>query len=343
MKKTLLRPEPPKRLHDVNNALDRIENTNFAALLNDDETPSGRIVAYNDAVADTHYSEALTSYAVGWRDPEDLEMLLNEVAPVTTVGRRFEYRVFQNADEFLIDTDDERHTGASFKEVRRTSKLDTGKTVNRGLRVVLDHDEIDDIPGAEELWTGWILRRMIRSELYRALALLDAASTNAAKTWNSSANPDADMRAACQLALNASGMYPNTLLIGDAAWNLRQDSYEAQGTSNIAAVHAGYDLGRLASYLQLARARINKSRYQSSASAKSEMIGSKLYIYLAEGGLTTEDPSNIKRFVSPVQGGGQRRVYRQELDGKRVAITVEHYSQTKITSTLGIRKITPAA
>ncbi|MGC4068425.1 MAG: hypothetical protein QM784_28020 [Polyangiaceae bacterium] len=43
--------------------------------------------------------------------------------------------------------------GAAFKEVRRTSRMTTGKTVNRGLRVILDHDEIDDIPNAEEMWT----------------------------------------------------------------------------------------------------------------------------------------------------------------------------------------------
>lgn len=341
MKKTIPRREPRKRLLDVLNTLALIEAMNFDTVPGLDELPSGKIHAYNDAVSDTHYSEALTGYAVGWKDPESMDVLLDTFAPVVPVARRFEYREFVNTEEFLIDTDDERFPGSSFKEVRRTSKMTTGKTANRGLRVVLDRDEIDEMPGAEEVWTGWLLRRLVRSELVRAIALLDAASTNAAKTWGNVANPDADLRAAGQLAANASGLMPNTVVFGDASWNLRMDSYEAQDTP-FAGLHAGYTPERLAAYLMMDNVRINRARYQLSAAAKAEVLGSKVYLYLASQGLTTEDPSNIKRFVSAV-AGGRHRVYRQELDSKRIAITVEHYSQTKITSTLGIRKITASA
>jgi hypothetical protein len=342
MKKTISRPEPPKRLLDVMNTLVLLEKADFASHAGLDGLPEGKIQAYNDAVSDTHYSEALTGYAVGWKDPESLDILLDQFAPVVPVARRFEYREFTNTEEFLIDTDDERYTGSSFKEVRRTSKMTTARTVNRGLRVILDRDEIDEMPGAEEVWTGWLLRRLVRSELVRAIALLDAASTNAAKTWGNTANPDADLRAAMQAAANVSGLLPDTVVFGDAAWNLRLDSYEAQNTPN-AGIHASYTADRLAAYLMASKVLMNKARYQSTAAAKAELLGSKVYLYLAGAGLTAEDPSNIKRFVSAVDGGGQRRVYRQELDAKRIAITVEHYSQTKITSTLGIRKITASA
>lgn len=339
MKKSIIQPPDRKRLLDVLNELDRIEQADFARLINDDGAPAGKICAFNDSISDTHYSEPLTSYAVGWRDPESLDTLLESIAPSVPVARRFEYREFVSTDEFLIDTDDERHTGASFKEVRRTSKMTTGKTVNRGLRVILDHDEIDEMPNAEEVWTGWLLRRLVRSELSRTIALIDAASTNAAKTWNSSANPDGDIRAAMQLGVAASGILPDTILFGDAAWNLRLDAYEAQDTP-AAGIHAAYTTERLAAYLMARQVTVCRARYQSSASAKSELLGSKVYAYLASPGLSAEDPSNVKRFVSAVQGGGTRRVYRQELDSKRIAITVEHYSLPKITSTLGIRKIT---
>ncbi len=344
MKKTLTKGAQPKRLLDVLNELNRIEQTDFlglAAVNDGGGVPSGKIHAYNDAVGDTHYSEALTGYAVGWRDPENLDALLERIAPSVPVGRRFEYREFTSTDEFLIDTDDERYTGASFKEVRRTSKLTTGKTVNRGLRVILDADEIDEMPNAEEVWTGWLLRRLVRSELYRTMALIDAAATNADKTWNSSANPDGDVRAAQQAGANVSGILPDVVLYSDAAWNLRLDAYEAKNTP-AAGASAQYTPERLAAYLMARDVIISRSRYQSSASAKSEIVGSKVYAYLASPGLTAEDPSNIKRFVSAVAGGGTRRVYRQELDEKRIAITVEHYSLPKITSTLGIRKLTVA-
>ncbi|MGC4068423.1 MAG: hypothetical protein QM784_28010 [Polyangiaceae bacterium] len=104
--------------------------------------------------------------------------------------------------------------------------------------------------------------------------------------------------------------------------NLRLDAYEAQNTP-AAGIHAAYTLDRLAGYLQARKVVQSKARYQSSASAKAELLGSKVYAYLASPGLSPEDPSNIKRFISAVEGGGSRRVYRQELDGKRVAMTAE--------------------
>ena len=94
MKKTLIKPSQPKRLLDVLNQLDRIENMDFLGLaaVNDGNVPSGKIHAYNDAVGDTHYSEALTGYAVGWRDPENLDALLEEYYPdEPPIGPNWEY------------------------------------------------------------------------------------------------------------------------------------------------------------------------------------------------------------------------------------------------------------
>ena len=53
-----------------------------------------------------------------------------------------------------------------------------------------------------------------------------------------------------------------------------------------------------------------------------------------------EDPSNIKRFTSITESGGEWRVYVQQVTSKLVDITVEHYELIKITSTLGMRKFT---
>jgi hypothetical protein len=88
---------------------------------------------------------------------------------------------------------------------------------------------------------------------------------------------------------------------------------------------------------------VSRERYQSGAAAKSEVLGSAVYAFFAEDGVDTEDPSNIKRFVSNFsgeQGGGLVRVYVQQVSAKLVAITVEHYSKVIVTSTLGMRKWT---
>ena len=72
-------------------------------------------------------------------------------------------------------------------------------------------------------------------------------------------------------------------------------------------------------------------------------MGGVAYAFFAQDGVDTEDPSNIKRFVSQFdaeQGGGFVRVYVQQISAKLVAITVEHYSKVVVTYTGGIRKWT---
>jgi hypothetical protein len=86
---------------------------------------------------------------------------------------------------------------------------------------------------------------------------------------------------------------------------------------------------------------IIKARFQSSASAKSSVVPSVVYSYLAQAGVGKDDPSNVKRFITPTDAG-RYKVYVQRYD-KFTDISVEHYTNTVITSTLGIRKITATA
>jgi hypothetical protein len=51
-----------------------------------------------------------------------------------------------------------------------------------------------------------------------------------------------------------------------------------------------------------------------------------------------DDPSNVKRFWTPTSAGVVA-VYREEFP-KYVDITVEHYSNIVVTSTLGIEMLT---
>ncbi len=94
----------------------------------------------------------------------------------------------------------------------------------------------------------------------------------------------------------------------------------------------------LAQLLGIGRVVVSKEVYQSTSSAKAGIVANLVLMYCAPQGVSTEDASNIKRFVTPT-GSGAVRVYRQEF-AKRVEISVEHYSNVVITSTLGIRKFT---
>jgi hypothetical protein len=304
------------------------------------QNPAGRICAANESrFTSSHYSDPLTAYTVGWRDPENLDALLDHLFPAVPVGRRFEFKQADNDEAFLSETDDVRAIGASFKRVEYRGSSVNEKTFNKGLTIRVDHDdEVGD--GWRETYVQMLLQRLLRNELRRGLALIDAASTNTSATWNSSANPDGDVRTALKAGADASGIWPNTVLFGEAAWNLRLDAYEAQNTPYAGRAAAMSKL-ELAQKYMVDTVEVLKTRYQSAAAAKSGMLGLAAYGYYALPGLTKDDPSNVKRFLTPARGG-KYGVYVMEHE-KFTDISVEMYSNIVITSTRGIRKLTVAA
>lgn len=314
-----------------------------AVLLQDagpNANPPGLICAANEArFTSTFYSEPLTAYTVGWRDPENLDQLLEDLFPSVQVGRRFEFKAAKNAEAFLSETDDVRAIGSAFKRVEYTGSSVNEKTLNKGLTIRVDHDdEVDD--SYRERYTQLLMQRLLRNDLRRSLSVLDAAATNAGKVWGASSNPDGDLRAALKLGADASGVRPNVVAIGEAAADLRLDVYEALNTP-YAGRAASMTNDQLAQKLMVDLVRTVKARYQSSASAKTSVLASVVYLYLALKGVTKDDPTNVKRFITPARGG-RFGVYVQEHE-KFTDISVEMYSNTVVTSTLGIRKITASA
>lgn len=302
--------------------------------------PLGVICAANESrfTAST-YSEPLTGYTVGWRDPEDLDGIVDRLFPSIPTGRRGEFKAATNAEEWLSDPDeDNRAIGAAFKRVDRTGSTVLFKTDNRGLTVRVDHDEVDEMGGSwQEMYVGWLLRRLARNRLRRGIALVNAAATNAARTWTG-ANPDGLLRATLKATADATGMRANVVVIGEAAWDLRADVYEAANTP-YAGRAAQMSPEELARKLMVDRVEILKARYQSAASTKTAVLGAIAYAYYAEQGQMRDDPSNVKRFVSSARGGQRAGVYVKEYE-KYTDITVEAYDKIVVASSLGVRKDT---
>ncbi len=303
---------------------------------------AGEIYAANEQrFVEAHFNEPLTVYARGWRDPSNIIETLDFFAPIVRTSRRFTYGSFVNAEEFYSETDDIRPIGTDFKHVEYTSVKILGQTKDKGLTIVIDLDEIADDPGWEESTVGKLRRRLARNEFRRTWALLSAAAVDTAKTWDVTAgkDPDQDIQTELIAASNVSGLRPNRIGFGDTAWDKRGVSHRAQNTAGGYA-SAGYTQEQLASFLNVDRTHVSRERYQSSASAKTAIANDKVIMFMAEQGIGREDPSNIKRFISAVEGGGDFRVYTQQLSAKLYAVTVEHYSDIVITSTLGIRQFT---
>lgn len=302
---------------------------------------SGLICAANEGRFNAaHLSEPLTAYATGWNDPEDLRSLLDFIAPPVPTGRRFEFRRADNAEAFVSETDDVRAIGASFKRVQYTGEVVNEKTHNKGLTIRVDHDEAvgDDW---EERYVQLLVQRLLRNELRRAIGALDSADTSVSKTWtyhestNPTPNPDGDLRAAIKLAADASGVRANRVLFGEGAWDLRADAYYAQNNAG-AFRSAGLVPEELARRLFVDGVRVVSARYQSG-STKTALLGNHVYLYYALDGVMKDEPSNIKRFITPAEGG-LFRVYLEE-HSKYTDVSVEHYSNVVITSDLGIRRL----
>lgn len=302
-----------------------------------DRNPVGAICAANESrFGSTHYSEPLTAYTTGWRDPEGLDEILDRLFPVVEVNRRFEFKQGENSEFFLSETDDIRQIGGSFKRVEFAGSTVNEKTYNKGLTVRVDHDdEVGD--NWQERYVQILMQRLVRNDLRRGVAIVDAAATNANKTWNSSSNPDGDLRAMLKAGADAAGLRGNIVIIGEAAWDTRLDVYEPKNTP-YASRAAGMSPEDLARKLMVDNVEVLKARYQSSASAKSAVVGSLVYGYIAHQGVTKDDPTNVKRFVTPTPGG-RFRVYVQEYE-KFTDISVEHYSNIVATATVGVRKLT---
>lgn len=300
--------------------------------LGEGRNPSGLICAANEArFTAAHYSEALTAYTVGWRDPENVDAILQRLFPEVQVSRRFEFKKATNAEAFLSETDDNRSIGSEFKRVEYKGSSANEKTLNKGLTIRIDHDETDDLEGEKQLAVARLMQRLARNELRRGIALLEANDTTAGAIFNATTNPDGLIRTMLAASADVTGIRPNVVVYGEAAWDLRLDAYEnparVQPTNR-----ADKTPEELARYFMVDLVEIVKARYQSSASAKSKIVPSTVYGYLAEQGAGKDDPSAVKRFTSRARGGQRYGVYVVEHE-KFTDVSVEMYSNIVATGT----------
>lgn len=287
-----------------------------------------------------YFSEPLTTYAVGWRDPNDIEALVDFLSPPIRVGRRFEFKQADNSEAFLSEGDDSRAVGADFKRVEYKGSTVVDKTHNRGLTMRVDLDTVEVLPDWKEIYVGRLLQRLMRNELRRTVTALSNAAAATPKVWDTTAgkDPDADIIAEMVAAADAGGLIPNRVLFGETAWNKRLLAHRAQANAGGYA-SAGLTPEELAGFLGVDGVRVSRERYQSTPTGKSKITGDFVLLFLAQDEAIVEDPTHAKRFWTPSEGGGKYRVYFHQVSAKHVDLTVEHYSNTIITSTVGLRKI----
>lgn len=311
------------------------------------QTPRhGLITTANASLfTEAHYSEPLTTYALGWRDPAGYDVLSDYLAPAVTgiVGQLFEHIEYPNAEAFLSDdsTDDLRPIGADFKTVDYTSSKTRREIPNRGLRMVLDWDRIKNMPNWQQHFTGLLMQRLARNAARRKVALGMATGTADSLTWDAAgaADPDKDLVSQALLCGDSSGIAPNRALWGTAAKLLRFSCYGATNTAKAMA-------GRLLSPEEACQkigleALVDESRYQTGAT-KARIVGSKVLLFSAYG-QSGEDPSNFKTARGSTDQGGRFAVYVRQISVKFWEIVVECYETEWAATTLGARTLTISA
>lgn len=300
--------------------------------------PVGLVCAANEArFTSGHYSEQLTGYTVGWRDPENIDQLLQRLFPEVVVARRFDFKKANNAEAFLSETDDLRPIGSPFKKVEYTGTSASSKTLNRGLTISIDHDECDDLEAEIARKLDWLLQRLKRNSLRRGFTLLDTLDHAGGNTaFTAATNPDGLLRAMGKLSADTTGIYPNVYACGELAWHYRLDAYEA-ATREQGNARAGFTPEQIASYLMADVFQVVKARYQSSATVKAAVLSARIYAYLAMQGAGKDDPSAVKRFISSTRAGQKYGVYRVDHE-KTTDLSVECYENIVGTG-IGVESI----
>ena len=288
-----------------------------------------------------YYSEPLTQYAVGWTDAENLQALLDFIAPRVPVGRRFEYKLAVNAEAFLSEQDDDRAIGGEFKRIEYRATSATSKTNNRGLTYRVDLDEEGAGILTEELIVARLLQRLRRNQVRRCLtALLAAVTADTARKWTAAAttNPNEDLRTASLACLADSGLWPNRVLFDAQAWASRANGQAPLLTAGSLAAYLQTPQ-TVADFVAIDQAMLLKAVYQNAAATKALLMSNRVIVFQGQDAPSRDDPTNVKRFVTPV-GDGDFRVYRQPVGAKFVDISVEYYDMVVGTATVGAQSLT---
>ncbi len=297
----------------------------------------------------SNYDPNLTLFASGWKPMENFPQLLESIAPAYKVPHRFDY-IYSEDDFCTTDSNDIRAAGAQFAQVNFKGQVIQAKTQNKGLKVRIDKDDIVDAY-FKERYVQVLMKRLYLNEIMRVVKTLDVCAnkltlSEAAEeadecVWNGAqgVNPDSDIRQNLILkAAELTGIYPNRILFGDDAWFNRSESYELQDNPG------GYNASsltteRLSQKLLVDEVKVFKSRHKADDDDSAiSIIGNQIFAFYVNNDSMKDEPSNIKRFVTPLEDNNNFRVYVEDKP-KYLDISVEHYSSVVITSARGIRKI----
>jgi len=331
-----------------NEALHRSLRSQGVALANDyNNLQPGMVCLANDSILRTAEPVTdLTLFAAGYDAMvgNGLVKLRDFLAPPRPTDSRI-FRLTTYAENEPWETVDytkvKRGLLADFPEIRqRTAAKSDQQGFNRGLSVILDRDELKSKPEWQQLHTKWLIDILNRATILETMAVYTNTAVQSATVWDSSSNPDLDIKQRILNAADTTGFYPQNVAYGDRAHLKRANAYESELNAGALARAAAFSEEQLAVALGVPNVLINAERYQSTAAAKQEIIGQNVLIFTAIKDAGPMDPSNIVRHVfNGNHGSGEYAVYLTDLGVKKVALTVENYELIHTQHTSGILQV----
>jgi hypothetical protein len=285
-------------------------------------------------------SQPLSQFAAGVSDMENLQALLDRIAPPTPVGGiRFTYGIETESEEYQKRSlaSITRPVHGEFAELKITGSEAEGRCSNIGLVSYIDLDQGGALPQMQQLEVQRLRNIILRSQIADALALIDsAASADTGMNWGASgADPDSDIDDMVDAGGRASGVDNNVVVFGRGSFMKRRRSYRKESRTN-GGEHAILTPDQLRDVYQVDDVVNLRTVYRSSATANTALLDNTVYTYDARSGLSLKDSSNIKR-MTYIGEGGATRVWIQ-IGSHRVKIIVDAYAVNKITRSVGIRK-----
>ena len=338
----------PKAIALNNEALHRSLHSQGVALTNDyNNLQPGMVCLANDSILRTAEPITdLTLFAAGYDAMvgNGLVKLRDFLAPPRpTDSRIFRLTTYvENEPWETVDyTKVKRGMLADFPEVRqRTAFKSDLQGFNRGLSVILDRDEIKSKPEWQQLHTKWLIDILNRATILETMAVYQSAAVVTSTVWDSSSNPDLDLKQRLLNLADTTGFYPQNVAYGDKAHLKRANAFESQLNAGSLARAAAYTEEQIATALGVPNVLVNAERYQSTATAKQEIIGQNVLLFTAIKDAGPMDPSNVVRHVfNGNHGGGEYAVYVTDLGVKKVALTVENYELIHAQHTTGVQLI----
>ena len=280
---------------------------------------------FNPDYYSSDYTQLGNNYAKKQEKP--LKFLASDIS----VQRYFDFIKNPDINSFFSEINDVRSTGDNFKYVDLKGEKLTSKTLNKGLTVRVDSDDL--VKDCEERYVCALIQHLISNEYRRVIRafkeIIKEAQKNEKKQlievgpWGKDKLPDGDLREGLLTAWKDYGFSPNRIVMHQ---NVAYTRYVCLAGQNTAGAHA-VDLP----FKELAELFLIED-IQLIQPYIRELEGNEIFIFLAQNDLTKDNPfSAITRFVTPFDDGNSFQVYIEQ-HAKYTDISVEHYSNIIATS-----------